>query len=63
MRLCKDGEISSSVVLIFTIIETVDGGEGSVITEPPPQPEQAYTGIALPSHLPFTLHLHETGNK
>ena len=26
MRLCNDGEISSSVVLIITIIETVAGG-------------------------------------
>ena len=26
VRLCNDGEISSSVVLIITIIETVAGG-------------------------------------
>ena len=26
MRMCNDGEISSSVVLIVTIIETVAGG-------------------------------------
>ena len=30
MRLCNDGEISSSVVLIITIIETV-AGEGGVL--------------------------------
>ena len=30
MRFCNDGEISSSVLLIITIIETVGGG-GSVI--------------------------------
>ena len=29
MRLCNDGEISSSVVLIITVIETV-AGEGGV---------------------------------
>ena len=35
MRLCNDGEISSIVVLIIIIIETVAGEEGgSVITEP-----------------------------
>ena len=28
MRLCDDGEISSSVVFIITIIETVAGGGG-----------------------------------
>jgi hypothetical protein len=28
MRLCNDGEISSSVVLIIAIIETVAGGGG-----------------------------------
>ena len=31
MRLCNDGEISSCVVLIITIIETVAGGGGSVM--------------------------------
>ena len=30
MRLCNDGEISSSVGLIITIIETVAGEGGSV---------------------------------
>ena len=31
VRLCNDGEISSSVVLIITIIKTVAWGGGSVI--------------------------------
>ena len=31
MRLCNDGEISSSVVLIITIIKTVAWGGGSVM--------------------------------
>ena len=31
MQLCNDGEISSSVVLIITVIETVAGVGGSVM--------------------------------
>jgi len=38
MRLCKDYEISSSVVLIITNIERRGLGGGLFCTEPPPQP-------------------------
>jgi len=63
LRLCNDGEISSSVVLVITTITRRGWGGGfSVITEPPRQPRLLIVVITKTTDDEISPSLHNRTN-
>ena len=63
VRLCNDGEISSSVVLVITTIKRRGWRGGSVITEnPPPHPRLVIVVITKTTDDEISPSLHNRKN-